>query len=187
MRHPKVPATGMITHGVTGSGKSTVSRELADRLPAIWLRSDVERRRSHSRHADATGVNRGRYSAQARDAVSESLLKLTQEVTDSGFAVINDATFLQAAQRERFQALAAHRNMPFLIIDVRAEEMALRARLDARRQRHDDPSEADIEVLEHHLQTREPLSGAELAVALPVESGHGLPIVHIKRRCGRRS
>ena len=41
---PATPAL-LITHGLSGSGKSTVSAEIMTRMPAIRLRSDVERKR----------------------------------------------------------------------------------------------------------------------------------------------
>jgi uncharacterized protein len=176
----------MIMHGVTGSGKSTVSRELAAALGAIWLRSDAERSRLQVPPDDETGVDRGRYSAPARKAVYDRLLRLSAEIIDSGFAVIVDATFLKAAQRERFRTLAAEKQIPFLIIEASADEAELRARVGRRMQRRDDPSEADLEVLEHHLKTQEPLRGPELANALLIESGQEILIAEIKRRCDRR-
>lgn len=168
----------LINHGVTGSGKSTISRQLADVLGAIWLRSDVERGR------DGYGVNRGRYSVSARDAVYDRLLQLSGAIIDSGFGLIVDATFLQAAQRARFRALAGAKHLPFLIMETHADEAELRERVGRRLRQGDDPSEADLEVLDNHLKTREPLFGQELAVAVSIEAGNELPVTEIRRRCG---
>ena len=168
----------LINHGVTGSGKSTISRQLADVLGAIWLRSDVERGR------DGYGVNRGRYSVSARDAVYDRLLQLSGAIIDSGFGVIVDATFLQAAQRASFRALSGAKHLPFLIIETHADEAELRERVGRRLRQGDDPSEADLEVLDNHLKTREPLFGQELAVTVSIEAGNELPVTEIRRRCG---
>jgi hypothetical protein len=46
VRGPQRPRL-VITVGLSGSGKSTVACALADALGAIWLRSDVERKRLH--------------------------------------------------------------------------------------------------------------------------------------------
>ncbi|MGH8503173.1 MAG: AAA family ATPase [Gammaproteobacteria bacterium] len=173
----------IITHGVTGSGKSTVSKSLAGALGAIWLRSDVERRRVPSDDVQESGVNCGRYAPKSREAVYDRLLQLARGIIDNAFTVVVDATFLQAAQRQRFQTLAAERGVPFIIVDVRADEAELRARVSRRQQAGNDPSEAGLDVLAQHLRTREPLTSRESRNAVLVQSGGPLPIAEIERRC----
>ena len=61
--------------------------------------------------------------------------------------------------------------MPFVIVDCTAEEATLRARIDARSRRGDDPSEADAAVLDYQLRTRDPLAADELPFVLRHDNG----------------
>ena len=57
-----------ITHGLSGSGKTTMTDELVSRLPAIRARSDLERKRLHGLAASArsgSGLGTGLYSTAA--------------------------------------------------------------------------------------------------------------------------
>ena len=61
--------------------------------------------------------------------------------------------------------------MPFVIVDCTADEATLRARIDARARRGDDPSEADPAVLDYQLRTRDPLAADELPFVLRHDNG----------------
>lgn len=102
--------------GLSGSGKSWLSTRLADRLPAIRVRSDVERKRlfaSRRRHGpDAFGE--GLYSADASDATYERLLDLAGTVLETGFTAIVDASFLDARRRVAFRRLAERLRVQWL-------------------------------------------------------------------------
>ena len=57
----------VITHGLSGSGKTSVTDELVGRLPALRARSDVERKRLHGLEATArTRLERGRRALRGR-------------------------------------------------------------------------------------------------------------------------
>ena len=65
----------------------------------------------------------------------------------AGFTAIVDATFLQAAQRAAFAALAVEAAVPFAIVDLDAPVDCLRARILHRAAARTDPSEANAVVL----------------------------------------
>ena len=156
----------VLMHGLSGSGKTWVSTRLMAALPAIRLRSDIERKRLFGigeLGASESAVGGGIYSDDASDAVYQRLFELAWEILASGYSVILDAAFLDRARRERAIAVAGETSCPAVIVDVRAPESVLRERLSARAAIGTDPSEASAAVLGHQLSTLEPLSTSEKA------------------------
>ena len=169
----------IITHGVSGSGKSYYAAQLAERLGAIQLRSDVERKRLHGYAAAADTQSRleaGIYSADASTRTYEQLAALARTVIEAGYPVIIDATFLQYALREQFRELSGSLDVPFVLLQCEADRDTLCARIRSRQAAGGDPSEAGIEVLDAQLAAREPLMPEEMAAVLGVDSGMDITI-----------
>ena len=178
LSRPAAPAL-IITHGLSGSGKTTATASLAGQLGAIHLRSDLERKRLHGIKplaASGSAPGGGIYTAQANSAVYRRLGVLAQAILDAGFPVIVDAAFLRRSEREAFRSLAEAVGVPFAILDFRAPLDVLRKRVAERSARGDDASEAGLAVLERQIATREPLAPAEMAVAVTLDgTGPVLP------------
>lgn len=159
----------VITHGLTGSGKTTGSQALVERLGAIRIRTDVERKRLHSLSASAraaAAVESGLYTPAETERVYEHIRNLTREIVASDFTVIVDGAFLQRWQRDMFLGLAADLRVPFLIVDFAAEAAVLRERVERRQLAGTDASDAHLAVLEHQLQTQDPLGSDEEALTV---------------------
>lgn len=150
-----------LTLGVSGSGKSVIAEKLVEALGALRLRSDVERQRLFGREEKSGGLETGIYTPEATEATYARLRELTQTLLAAGFPVVVDATFLKAAQRAPFTALADERRCPWLILDIDCDTATLEARVRARRDEGRDPSQADSDVLHHQLATREALDDTE--------------------------
>jgi len=154
-----------ITHGLSGSGKSTGAQRLVNASGMIRIRSDVERKRLFKSAAASTRVGEplehGIYTANASDATYARLRELASDILASGYSVIVDATFLKRAQRQPFQDLALALDAEFRILHFEAEAATLRARIAERSARGHDPSDADARVLEHQIRTQEPLAEPE--------------------------
>ena len=152
-----------------GSGKSTFAQLALERLGAIRIRSDVERKRLFGLNALADSRSQtggGIYGEEATQRTYARLHELARGLLAAGFPVIVDAAFLRHAERESFRALAKEMNVPFVIASVQADEAVLKERLALRRSRADDASEADAAVL-HALQAaQEPLQEEELGAAV---------------------
>jgi len=167
----------LITHGVSGSGKSWYASRLAERLGAIQLRSDVERKRLHGYRADAdtgSGVQSGIYTQDASEQTYARLAELAADVLAGGYPAIVDATFLKQAQRSRFRELAATCGVPFVLLHFEADRDTLLHRVRARRAAGTDPSEAGVAVLESQLASQQPLLPEEQDGLITVDSAAGL-------------
>jgi hypothetical protein len=169
------PRVLLLTHGVSGSGKSRLSLTLRARLPLIHLRSDIERKRlfrmSEDTRTGAKGTGEGIYTPDATRRTYARLRQLAGVVLDAGYSLLVDATFLDRAERQRFLGLARRHGVPGRLLDLRAPAPLLRERLKAREAAAKDPSEAGVGVLEHQLATQDPLSPEELRISLAVNTG----------------
>jgi aminoglycoside phosphotransferase family enzyme/predicted kinase len=167
------PRALLITHGLAGSGKSTVARAAAERLGAVRLRSDVERKRLHGLPPLArsgSGLDTGLYAEAVTCATYERLIELATQVLVAGYPAIIDATCLGRWQRHSFQCLARKLDIPFLILDCRAPRETLQQRVTARAENGGDASEATLAVLDRQLLDAEPLSAEEQSMAVGVDT-----------------
>ncbi|MEN8688452.1 MAG: AAA family ATPase [Desulfuromonadales bacterium] len=158
-------ASLIITHGLSGSGKSTFAAQLAGLTGCIHLRSDLERKRLHGLAATADSespVAGGIYSASAFAETYTRLRNLAGVVLRSGHQVIVDATFIRHCQRRLFCRLAEELSVPLVILDFPLSAEELRRRIEQRAASVvDDASEAGVEILEYQIEQQEPLTAAE--------------------------
>ena len=161
----------IIMHGLSGSGKSTVAAQLVETLGAIRLRSDVIRKQIYKLRPDAdsgSATGQGIYSADSTEKTYQRLQQLTAMITGAHFCVIVDATFLQEARRQQFLQLQTGLDCARIIVNCEAPEETLRQRISERK---NDPSEANLEVLEQQICTRQAISAEEQAMADIVNVG----------------
>ena len=174
----------IITHGLSGSGKTTYTQSLLESLGGIRLRSDVERKRlahlpPHTR--PSAGVDTGLYTSAARQHTYDYLADLAYAIIQSGYPVIVDATFLKHEQRALFHRLADNLRVPFVILDFTAPEAVLRTRITQRMHEGHDASEADLAVLQHQLANHEPLTAEEITCTLMITADQPLALTQIIR------
>jgi predicted kinase len=175
----------LVTHGLSGSGKTHLSQQLLEHTGALRLRSDVERKRLFGLGAlEASGpsVPGGIYGAEANERTYDCVRERTRGLLRAGCAVIVDAACLRRAERDRFRDLAAEFGVPCVLLDSQAELGTIRQRVRARHQRRDDASEATESVLERQLAIDEPLAADELANAIVVRTDAALDIASIAAR-----
>ena len=160
---PKLPRL-LLMCGLSGSGKTWLARRLAERLCAVHIRSDVERKRRAGLHELAPSHSRlgeDLYSSEVSTAVYDALARAAEDVLSGGICTIVDATLLMRAERARFAELAASRGAPLHLILCEAPEPVLRARITERSWARHDSSEADLSVLEWQLARAEPPAADE--------------------------
>lgn len=157
-----------ITHGLSGSGKTTLTQSLLQQQGMIRVRSDVERKRLAGLEASARsggGIVQGLYAPEASRRTYEHLARLAGNVLDAGWPVVVDAACLARWQRDLFRELAQRRGVSFRILDIQADIATLRERVGRRAAKGMDASEADLRVLQHQIETAQPLEEDERSVA----------------------
>jgi predicted kinase len=167
------PLALMITHGVSGSGKTSATQSLIECAGVVRIRSDVERKRLHGLAPLArsgSGMGRGIYTPEANVATYAHLERLARQILASGMPVVVDAAFLKRAEREAFRALAIDMGVPFVILGFTAPAELLAARVAARAASGRDASEAGVSVIARQLATREPLAPEELSATFTLDT-----------------
>ncbi|MEE4144586.1 MAG: AAA family ATPase, partial [Halieaceae bacterium] len=166
MKQPSHPLM-VLMHGLSASGKTRTSAELVPALPAIRIRSDLERKRIHGlprhRHTQA-GIDTGLYTAASTEQTYSTLAALCTTGLAAGFNMIADATFAKRHWRSVFIELARKLEARPVIMECSAPLETLRARIRQRSAEGLDESDADLTVLEHQLLHFEPLSAAERTI-----------------------
>jgi len=165
------PRRLILTHGRSGSGKTHLCVILRERLRAIHIRSDIERKRLFGLPPEAraaAAVEGGIYRPEATDRTYARLLNLARAVLTGGWSVLVDATFLRYSQRTPFLALAEELGVPVTVLCLHAPEAVLRARVAKRIAEGCDASDADVTILAAQSAVRQPLTQEEGAYAIQV-------------------
>jgi aminoglycoside phosphotransferase family enzyme/predicted kinase len=175
-RSPRSAAI-IITHGFSGSGKSSIAQMVVEPSGAVQLRSDIERKRLPGLAAaadtmDAAGS--GIYDPAVTALTYRRLLMLARTIVSTGIPVVVDATFLASRQRQAFRDLAGEMGIPFFIFDFRASEAILKARIVSRLAQRQDPSDAGLQTLAYQIKNNEPLADNEMEHVIAFDTEHGI-------------
>jgi aminoglycoside phosphotransferase family enzyme/gluconate kinase len=160
----------IIMRGLSASGKSTVSQQMLEKLGAIRIRSDVERKRLFDitlTDSVSAKVDSGIYSTQASQQTYTKLAELASQVISAGYSVIIDAAFLKYEQRKPFQLIAKRLAVSYIIMEITAPAEILRQRI---KERKNDVSDADLTVLEHQISNWQPLQKDEISAVISVNT-----------------
>ena len=179
----------IVMSGLSGSGKTWVSGQLMAAMPAIRIRSDVERKRIvglRETEQSASGVGSGIYTGEVNRVVYQQLYDSGRMMLEAGHNVILDAAFLKVADRAMAISIAKDSGLPYVLVDVSASTNVLRNRIQQRSLHADDPSEAGLEVLDHQLATAEPLTDGEKSIVVSCNNVGELDIEAIVRQIKNR-
>jgi len=159
----------VLMHGLSASGKTRTSADLIPAMPAIRIRSDLERKRLHGlprHHHAGAGIDTGLYSPASTEETYRTLAACCETGLRAGFNMIADATFSKRAWRTRFIDLAHKLGARPAIMECTAPLETLRTRIRQRSAEGLDESDADLAVLEYQLIHFEPLEAAERPIAV---------------------
>jgi aminoglycoside phosphotransferase family enzyme/predicted kinase len=165
------PPLLIMTHGLSGSGKTSFVNDLAPLCNGICLHSDLERKRlyhltptEHSRSPVAGGI----YSTTAGTATYTRLCELAEILLKADIPAIVDATFIKQSSREQMYQLALQRQVPLVILNFPLAEEKLRQRIRLRAGQTEQISEATEEVLDEQLANAEPLNATEMCAVMNI-------------------
>ncbi len=183
------PSTGqlLITCGMSGSGKSTITHRLLESINAVRIRSDVERKRLFDIRMDSGSkacYGEGIYSSEATGLTYMKLVDLAGHVLDAGYRVIIDAACLRLEERKLFHELSVQKKAVYTILEFTASPETLRRRITNRKK---DVSDADLSILEHQLQGKQTLSISEKPYAITIDTDARIDIPLLAKQIMSRS
>ncbi|MFQ3788653.1 AAA family ATPase [Halomonas sp. A29] len=158
--------------GVSGSGKSRFMAEIVERLGAVRLCSDAERRRLHGIHPQTVGQDApvDIFSPQATERTYHHLASLAGVLLNGGIPTCIDATCLTHAQRRLLCQQGEARGLPVLIVSFEADDETLRARIVKRARRQGvDPSRS-LDVLNRQMASFENFTTEERPNLLRIDT-----------------
>jgi len=164
---PKPPFL-LLMHGVSGSGKSYLSKRLFEAMGAVRIRSDVERKRIYRSASRREKLEL--YGSDMNLRTFNRLLDTTRTMLRAGTSVVVDATFIRLRGRSLFRQMAERERVPMRIIGCRCDRNLIEARLKRRAEEGSDPSDADVEVMRHQLEILQPISAEEQMLTLEVDT-----------------
>jgi predicted kinase len=129
----------VIMSGLPGTGKSYLSRKLAERLPCVVLTSDALRKILFPTPA---------YDARENQRLFAAIPVLIEDFLGRNIPILMDATNLVEHHREQLYRIADKLRLKLIIVQVEAPPDVVQERLKARLENADqqDFSEADLGV-----------------------------------------
>lgn len=177
----------IITHGLSGSGKTYLANKLSLATDLIHLRSDVERKRYFGLTENSktqSKLSGGIYSPEVTQHIYDHLLQLSRTILNAGFSVLIDATFLQRQYRDSFKALADELKITFSILHCETDEKTLQQRLQQRQLKGTDASEADELILAQQQKKQHSLDNDEECYTQVVQAQDNIDITRIASTLG---
>lgn len=112
----------IIVCGLSGTGKTTVAKLIAEKLSAAHLRTDVIRKELSERPS---------YNDEEKEKVYREMFARSEELLKIG-SVVLDATFLKRRHRQIAKDLAGKIGAPFYMVEAVCPEKIIRERLTKR-------------------------------------------------------
>ncbi|MET7682335.1 AAA family ATPase [Streptomyces sp. NPDC005423] len=172
LRHLRTSAVGLtLVGGLPGSGKSTLSGALADRLGVTLLSSDRVRKELAGippEQSAAAGYGEGLYTPEWTARTYATLLDRADTLLSAGESVVLDATWSDLAQREAARQVAERTSAELVALRCHVPDDVSAARLSSRAS---GPSDADLDIATT-MAAREPAWPEAVAVDTsgPLES-----------------
>lgn len=149
--------------GVSGSGKSRFMAEIVERLGAVRLCSDAERRRLFGVYPQTVEPNPpvDIFTPEATDRTYHRLASLAGLLLNAGIPTCIDATCLTRAQRQLLRQQGEARGLPVLIVSFEADDATLGRRICKRARRQGVEPARSLEILGQQQQQFEEFSDEE--------------------------
>ena len=134
----------VLVGGTPGTGKTSVSRELAQRLGAVVISSDTLRDELQPERTQGANdeIGAGRYEPSFIEAVYDEMLHQAELLVSRGESVVLDASWLDPTRRARALELGARTSTPVYELRCTCPEAMATERIIRRNAAGSDASEA---------------------------------------------
>jgi uncharacterized protein len=160
--------------GLSGSGKSTIARTLAQKIDGIQIRSDAIRKHLAGIELSDRG-NSEIYSQEMTDKTYTTMIEYGVRLAKAGFTVILDAKFDRVSLREQAFYYAIDQFkwdevIPLKILYCRADTETITQRLLDRAANNNDIADATVDLIPSQQASFEPFSTDELNYLVAVDT-----------------
>ena len=156
----------IIMSGLSGSGKTTVAKYIAEKINGILIRSDAVRKHLGNVSLDETG-NSELYSEEMNQKTYERLIKLGEIVAKEGFNLILDAKFDRHQLRKPVIEIAKKDNIFLTILSCYAPVEILSDRLSKRK---GDISDATSDLLQQQKNNIQDFNEEEMSYVKKIDT-----------------
>lgn len=159
----------ILMSGISGSGKSTVARQLARQINAIHIRSDAVRKHLagisiHERGGDEI------YTPEMSDKTYARLQELGLLLAEQGYTVILDAKYDRQTYRHQAIEAAQAQQIPMQILHCTAPVGVIQDRVEQRTTANTDIADATTDLLISQQQKWEDFSELERPLVTPIDT-----------------
>lgn len=136
----------VLVAGLMGSGKTTLSLDLAKYTGYVYISSDVIRNTvlrapSLDKHRKKDALNEGMYTDEMNRKTYDLLYSQASEALEKGHSIIIDATFSKKSERNRFKELAVKLKVEQRFIFCKTSDDVATQRLKEREEKGDSISD----------------------------------------------
>jgi uncharacterized protein len=161
------PPRLIVVRGVSGTGKSTLARELARRLGCELLQTDVVRQQLFGRPEERSSDEQAAvYQPERRGQVYEEMFRRAQTLLSDGVSVVLDGTFLKADLLGQARQAAAEAVVPLAVVECHCPPEVAKERISSRLALGRDASEAGPPLHDRQLEQREETPAELLSIAI---------------------
>jgi len=153
------PRRLFVTCGLTGAGKSVLSRKLNERYGVEIVRSDVTRKALLGLEPEArrwVPYGSCEYTAEITERTYVAMAERAAGLLAGGSSVVLDGCFIRRAQRQLAYEVAARLGVPMVLLECRASEDVVRSRLERRAAKDASVSDGRWEIYCGQLAEFEP-------------------------------
>uniref|UniRef100_B8HKD5 gluconokinase n=1 Tax=Cyanothece sp. (strain PCC 7425 / ATCC 29141) TaxID=395961 RepID=B8HKD5_CYAP4 len=170
------PGQLWVMSGLSGSGKTTVARQLAQATGAIHLRSDAVRKHLAGLPLDQRGDQGGEfgsgiYTPEMTQKTYDRLLELGLLLAGQGFTVIMDGKYDRQSLRQTVLNKAETHKLPVKFLHCTAPLEVIESRLN---QRTGDIADATAKLISDQLKAFEPFTPAEAPYLATLQTNQDL-------------
>ena len=123
--------------GLPATGKSTVARNIARKLKAAVLRTDIIRKQLFESPT---------YSNEEKRLVYKAMFLVAEYLLRSDRNVVLDGTFYKRSLRRQVYDISKRTGARLAVIECRASDESIERRMGRRTRRKSGPSDADYEI-----------------------------------------
>ena len=159
-------------HGLMGTGKSTLAKQVASALHCKLLQTDVIRREMYGISSQPADYGTDHYGKHERVNVYGQMFERASKILESEYCVILDGTFAGAEARNGVTDLANQAAADLIPIRCHCPKEVALARIQDRLREQDAPSEARPELYDQ--QAREVDRSTPMPNELAVDTSQGI-------------